>query len=29
VFVRHDDGWRLWLHHGSPVVQTAEADGLG
>lgn len=29
VFVRHDDGWRLWLHHGSPVVQTADVDGLG
>ncbi|HEU0132502.1 MAG TPA: nuclear transport factor 2 family protein [Mycobacteriales bacterium] len=29
VFLRHEDGWRLWLHHGSPVVQPAEADGLG
>jgi uncharacterized protein (TIGR02246 family) len=29
VFVRHDDGWRLWLHHGSPIVQTEDADGLG
>ena len=29
VFVRHDDGWRMWLHHGSPVIQTAAADGLG
>jgi uncharacterized protein (TIGR02246 family) len=29
VFVRHDEGWRLWLHHGSPIVQTAESDGLG
>jgi uncharacterized protein (TIGR02246 family) len=29
VFVRHDDGWRLWLHHGSPVAQTADVDGLG
>ncbi len=23
VFVRHDGGWRLWLHHGSPVAQPA------
>jgi ketosteroid isomerase-like protein len=29
VFVRHEDGWRLWLHHGSPVVQTEALDGLG
>lgn len=29
VFVRDDEGWRLWVHHGSPVVQRAEADGLG
>ena len=29
VFVRDEDGWRMWLHHGSPVIQTAEADGLG
>jgi len=29
VFVRHEEGWRLWLHHGSPVVQPAEQDGLG
>ena len=29
VFVRRDGDWRLWLHHGSPVVQTAAADGLG
>ena len=29
VFLRHDDGWLLWLHHGSPVVQPAEADGIG
>lgn len=21
VFVRRDDGWRMWLHHGSPVLQ--------
>ena len=26
VFVRHDDGWRLWLHHGSPMIQPA--DGI-
>ncbi|MDQ1712166.1 MAG: hypothetical protein QOE45_1616 [Frankiaceae bacterium] len=29
VFLRRPDGWRLWLHHGSPVVQRAESDGLG
>jgi ketosteroid isomerase-like protein len=29
VFVRHEEGWRMWLHHGSPVIQTAETDGLG
>ena len=29
VFVRRDGHWRMWLHHGSPVVQTAAADGLG
>jgi uncharacterized protein (TIGR02246 family) len=29
VFVRAEDGWRLWVHHGSPVVQHADADGLG
>lgn len=29
VFVRADEGWRLWVHHGSPVVQHADADGLG
>lgn len=29
VFVRRDGGWRLWLHHGSPVVQQEESDGLG
>jgi ketosteroid isomerase-like protein len=23
VFVRVEDGWRLWLHHGSPVAQPA------
>jgi len=20
IFRRRDDGWRLWLHHGSPVI---------
>jgi len=29
VFIRHEDGWRLWLHHGSAVIQPAESDGLG
>jgi uncharacterized protein (TIGR02246 family) len=29
VFVRHEDGWRLWLHQGSPIIQQAEQDGLG
>lgn len=24
VFVRRDDAWRLWLHHGSPMFQPAE-----
>ena len=24
VFVRHEEGWRLWLHHGSAVVQAEE-----
>ena len=24
VFVRCEDGWRLWLHHGSPMIQPAE-----
>jgi uncharacterized protein (TIGR02246 family) len=27
VFLRHDDGWRMWLHHGSPVVQRAGVEG--
>ncbi|HVF05639.1 MAG TPA: nuclear transport factor 2 family protein [Frankiaceae bacterium] len=26
VFVRHDRGWRLWLHHGSPMIQPADGD---
>lgn len=25
VFRRRDDGWRLWLHHGSPVLGPREA----
>jgi ketosteroid isomerase-like protein len=29
VFVRGEHGWKLWLHHGSGVVQQAESDGLG
>ena len=24
VFRRRDDGWRLWLHHGSPVLGPSE-----
>ncbi|HEX4655628.1 MAG TPA: nuclear transport factor 2 family protein [Mycobacteriales bacterium] len=24
VFRRRDDGWRLWLHHGSPVLAPSE-----
>jgi len=24
TFVRTPDGWRLWLHHGSPVLSTDE-----
>ncbi|HKB30393.1 MAG TPA: nuclear transport factor 2 family protein [Streptosporangiaceae bacterium] len=27
AFVRTDGGWRLWLHHGSPVMMRAEAEG--
>jgi len=26
VFVRTHDGWRLWLHHGSPVMLRAEEE---
>jgi ketosteroid isomerase-like protein len=29
VFIRGEHGWKLWLHHGSPVVQQAAQDGLG
>ena len=24
VFLRHTEGWRLWLHHGSPMIQPAD-----
>jgi ketosteroid isomerase-like protein len=27
VFRRRDDGWRLVVHHGSPVAQRGEAGG--
>ncbi len=26
MFVRTAEGWRLWLHHGSPVLQAEEDD---
>jgi ketosteroid isomerase-like protein len=26
VFRRTADGWRLWLHHGSPVLAPSDAD---
>jgi len=26
VFVRTSDGWRLWIHHASPVLSAAEAE---
>lgn len=26
AFVRTDDGWRLWLHHGSPVMMRGEEE---
>jgi ketosteroid isomerase-like protein len=26
AFIRTDDGWRMWLHHGSPVLNRAEED---
>jgi ketosteroid isomerase-like protein len=26
VFRRTDDGWRLWIHHASPVLSGAETD---
>jgi ketosteroid isomerase-like protein len=26
AFLRTDDGWRLWLHHGSPVLNQREDD---
>ncbi len=30
TFIRTESGWRLWMHHGSPILQAedeAEADG--
>jgi ketosteroid isomerase-like protein len=27
VFRRTSSGWRLWVHHASPVLTTPEADG--
>ena len=27
VFRRTSSGWRLWVHHASPVLATQEADG--
>lgn len=26
VFVRREDGWRLWIHHASPVLSTTHHD---
>jgi ketosteroid isomerase-like protein len=26
VFRRTDTGWRMWLHHGSPVLETSDDD---
>ncbi|GLY79788.1 nuclear transport factor 2 family protein [Actinoallomurus iriomotensis] len=26
VFIRTDEGWRMWLHHGSPVLNREEED---
>ena len=26
VFRRRDDGWRLWLHHGSPVLAPTQDE---
>lgn len=26
VYVRTPGGWRLWMHHGSPVLQSEEDD---
>jgi uncharacterized protein (TIGR02246 family) len=26
VFVRTEDGWRLWIHHSSPVLSGADHD---
>lgn len=27
TFLRTEEGWRLWLHHGSPVLQDEEPGG--
>jgi ketosteroid isomerase-like protein len=27
AFIRTDEGWRMWLHHGSPVLNSEEEDG--
>jgi hypothetical protein len=27
IFRRRDDGWRVWLHHGSPVLAPSSNDG--
>ncbi|GIH70830.1 3-dehydroquinate dehydratase [Sphaerimonospora thailandensis] len=26
TFIRTESGWRLWLHHGSPVMQDEDED---
>jgi uncharacterized protein (TIGR02246 family) len=26
AFVRTDEGWRMWLHHGSPVLNSRDED---
>lgn len=26
VFRRTDEGWRMWLHHGSPVLEASDED---
>lgn len=26
AFIRTDEGWRMWLHHGSPVLNREEED---
>jgi uncharacterized protein (TIGR02246 family) len=27
VFRRTDDGWRVWVHHGSPVLESTDGEG--